>query len=63
MKQWTFKDFSKILINNGYHVARISGGHYIFKNGNGNHISIPYRNIQCVIAKRLIKENNLNINL
>lgn len=32
--------------------------HDIFINDNGDHISIP-NHLECVIARRLIKENNL----
>lgn len=59
MKQYTVKEFTVILNNNGFRLNRISGSHYIFTNNNGNHISIPYRKLNSCIAKRLIKENNL----
>jgi len=31
-------------------------------NDKGRHISIP-KNLECVIARRLIKENNLEVNI
>lgn len=62
MKQYTSREFIKIVIYNGYRYSRCRGSHYIYVNEQGNHISIP-RNLECVIAQRLIKENNLDINL
>lgn len=34
------------------------GDHAIYVNDKGRHISMP-KNLECVIARRLIKENNL----
>lgn len=62
MKQFTQKEFIKIVENNGFLFSRTKGSHSIYINDNGKHISIP-KNFRCVIAHRLIKENNLNINL
>lgn len=61
MKQYTFKEFVRILKFNGYYLNRVSGSHHIYVNDNNNHISIP-KNLECVIALRLIKENNLITN-
>lgn len=60
MKQYTFKQFKKILYNNGFFYSHNNGDHYIFKNNKGNHVSIPYH-LACVIARRLIKENKLKV--
>ena len=62
MKQYTRKEFITILKKNGFYYARYKGSHSIFINDKGRHISVPY-NLECVIARRLIKENNLDINL
>ena len=62
MKQYTRKEFIAILKKNGFYYARYKGSHSIFINDKGRHISVPY-NLECVIARRLIKENNLDINL
>ena len=62
MKQYTRKEFITILKKNGFYHARYKGSHSIFINDKGRHISVPY-NLECVIARRLIKENNLDINL
>lgn len=60
MKQYTSKEFTKIVQNNGFKYNRSSGSHAIYTNEVGRHISIP-RKLECVIARRLIKENNLKI--
>ena len=62
MKQYTSREFIKIAEKNGFQYKRHSGGHAIYYNSKGRHISIP-RRLECVIARRLIKENNLNVNL
>lgn len=62
MRQYTQKAFIKIVEKNGFHYDRYNGSHAIYANGGGRHISIPH-NLECVIARRLIKENNLDVNL
>ena len=62
MRQYTQKEFIRIVEKNGFHYDRHSGSHAIYVNDKGKHISIP-KNLECVIARRLIKENNLDINL
>lgn len=62
MKQYTQREFIKVCKANGFHFNRQNGGHSIYINKNGKHISIP-SNLECVIARRLIKENNLETNL
>ena len=64
MIEWDTDDFIKMLKKNGYHrvKGRGKGGHSIYQNEAGNHISVPLK-IKAVIARRLIKENKLNINL
>ena len=47
---------------NGYHYVRNNGIHSIYMNDEGKHITIPLR-IEAPVAKRLIKENNLNEDL
>lgn len=60
MKQYTSKEFIKIVKKNGFHYDRHNGGHSIYINDKGRHISIP-KKIESVIARRLIKENNLKV--
>lgn len=58
MKQYTQREFIRIVKNNGFQYNRHNGDHAIYVNDKGRHISIP-KNLECVIARRLIKENNL----
>lgn len=58
MKQYTFREFIKLVERNGFHYNRNNGSHFIYTNNEGRHISIP-KNLKNVIARRLIKENNL----
>lgn len=60
MKQYTSREFTKIVQRNGFKYNRSSGSHSIYTNDNGRHISIP-KKLECVIARRLIKENNLKV--
>lgn len=61
MRQYTQKEFIKVVKKNGFRYERHSGSHAIYSR-NGSHISIPHK-LECVIARRLIKENNLNTNI
>lgn len=61
MRQYTSREFRRIVEGNGFHYDRHNGDHAIYVNGSGKHISIPCR-LKCVIAQRLIKENKLIIN-
>ena len=58
MRQYTSREFIKIVKFNGFYYNRCKGDHTIYVNDKGRHISIP-KNLECVIARRLIKENNL----
>jgi len=60
MQQFTYREFSKLLKNNGYIESRQKGSHVIYTSNNGNHISVPLH-IRSVIARRLIKEHGLSI--
>lgn len=62
MKQYTNKEFIKIVLKNGFTYNRCKGDHTIYVNNKGKHISIPYKLNPC-IARRLIKENKLNIEI
>lgn len=61
MKQYTQREFIRIVRKNGYLYNRHSGDHAIYVK-DGRHISIPQK-LECVIARRLIRENNLDINI
>ena len=62
MKQYTLREFIKIVKFNGFWYYRHNGDHAIYMNDKGRHISIP-KNLECVWALRLIKENNLEVNI
>lgn len=62
MRQYTSREFIKIVEFNGFYYNRCKGDHTIYVNDKGRHISIP-KNLESVIARRLIKENNLVINI
>lgn len=62
MIQYTSREFIKIVKFNGFWYNRHNGDHAIYVNDKGKHISIP-KNLECVIARRLIKENNLEVNI
>lgn len=62
MRQYTSREFIKIVEFNGFYYRRHNGDHAIYVNDKGRHVSIP-KNLECVIARRLIKENNLVIDI
>jgi predicted RNA binding protein YcfA (HicA-like mRNA interferase family) len=51
------REFEKILKNNGYVVARTSGGHTIWQKGNDS-ITVNH-SINPMVMRRLIKEHQL----
>ena len=62
-KEYTFREFRALLRRNGYVFNRYSGDHVLFTN-DVNTISIPFhgKEINRMLAQRLIKENNLKEN-
>ena len=62
MRQYTLREFIKIVEFNSFYYNRYNGDHIIYMNDKGRHISIP-KNLKSVIARRLIKENNLIIDI
>lgn len=62
MKQYTHREFVKIVKANGFHYDRHSGDHAIYLNDKGRHISIPAKP-ESVIVRRLIKENSLELDI
>lgn len=62
MKQWTSREFLRTLRKNGYTYSRHNGDHHIYVSKSGRHISVPQK-LECVIARRLIKEYELDITL
>ena len=62
MRQWTSREFIRMLKRNGYTYSRHNGDHHIYVSKGGRHISVPQR-LADVIARRLIKEHNLTTEL
>ena len=62
MKQFTHREFVRVVVANGFYYDRHNGDHAIYLNEKGRHISITLK-LESVIARRLIKENNLEINI
>lgn len=62
MRQYTQREFIRIVERSGFYYDRNNGSHAIYINSKGKHISIPHK-LECVIARRLIKENNLQIDV
>lgn len=58
MKQYTRREFVKLVRQNGFECVRSHGSYDIYYNKEGRHIAIPQTLVD-VIARRLIKENNL----
>ena len=63
IKNWSPREFQKLLEVNGYKCSRTSGSHLIFTKPGVTHISIPATNVNMMVARRLIKENNLDTSL
>ena len=58
-KRYIKKDIEKLLAENNYLLSRIRGSHFIYKSTvNGNTISVN-KDLNPMVARRLIKENNL----
>ena len=62
MKQYTQREFIRVVQKNGFSYSRHNGDHAIYINKEGKHISIPHH-LKCVIARRLIRENDLQTNI
>ena len=64
MLEWDTDDFIRMVRRNGYQLLkkRGKGVHSIYQNSLGEHISIPLK-VKAVIARRLRKEHNLDVDL
>lgn len=58
MKRWTCRGFKRLLKANDYTLVRSNGSHFVYHSRDGNTISIN-KDLNPMVAKRLIKENNL----
>lgn len=54
-----FKRMRELLNDKGYSLTRIRGSHFIYSNGL-NTVSVN-RNLNKMVARRLVRENNLGI--
>jgi predicted RNA binding protein YcfA (HicA-like mRNA interferase family) len=65
MRQYTYLEMTKIVKRNGYEYARCTGDHCIYKrkDGNGTIVLTKKKHINPCIARRLIKEHNLIVDL
>ncbi len=63
MRDFSYKECSRILRANGFECDHTRGSHAIWKNARGKHISIKVTEVNCCIWRRLVKENNLDINI
>lgn len=61
IKQWSVKDFQKLLSKNGYVFIRQTGSHAHYINAESDHIGFPIcsKEVNMMLARRLIKEHNL----
>ncbi len=59
-RQWTRREFIRVLKDNGFTYNRSKGDHYIYKNTDGKSITFNC-NLNCMVARRLIKENDLEV--
>lgn len=62
MRQFTHREFVRVVVANGFHYDRHNGDHAIYLNEKGRHISIPLK-LESVIARRLVKENDLETDI
>ena len=65
MRQYTYLEMTKIVKRSGYEYVRCTGDHCIYKHedGNGTIVLAKKKHINPCIARRLIKENNLIVDL
>jgi predicted RNA binding protein YcfA (HicA-like mRNA interferase family) len=57
--EYSFRDFTKILRNNGYELLRCRGDHFVYNKD--SHKVVVNRKLNMMVARRLIKENSLVI--
>ena len=65
MRSYTFREMEAIVLANGYIKVRCSGSHCVYKKeGVANTIVLAkHKDINPCIARRLIKENHLIVNI
>lgn len=55
MKARSKKEFTALLIKNGFTLKRVSGGHEIWKRNERETVVVPCHNLNFMIQHRLIK--------
>ena len=55
------RDIQRILKDNGWNFHHQKGGHVIYKNGNGEHLTIAISKCNKMIMQRLIKQYSLRV--
>lgn len=55
------RDIQRILRNNGWTLHHCKGSHQIYKNENGEHLTIGTCKCNKMIMQRLIKQYNLKV--
>lgn len=65
MRQYTYLEMTKIVKRNGYKYSRCTGDHCIYKreDGSGTIVLTKKKHINPCIARRIIKEHNLIVDL
>ena len=56
------RDMQRILKNNGWTLHHQKGGHLIYRNESGEHLTIAICKCNKMITQRLIKQYNLVVN-
>ena len=59
MKDYSRKEFERVLANNGYVIIRQDGKHCVWQKDGTSNIAIPKHKLNHMICRRLIKENHL----
>ena len=55
------KDIQRILKSNGWTVHRQKGSHIVYKNANGEHLTVTVNTCNKMIMQRLIKQYGLQV--
>lgn len=59
IKSYNKREFTRMLVDNGFELSRIRGSHYIFKRDNDE--IVINKDPNYMVVRRLIKEFNLQI--
>lgn len=60
-KTWSVREWKELLYKNGYRPVRQTGSHVIYENDVGDTITVKFKDINKMIAKRMIKEHSLKV--